>query len=47
MYTVLTYVTYTHPNFNLDAILKRKGVIFMFNSSEEVARGWNLFTLST
>ena len=34
-------------NFNLDAIHKRNGVIFMFNSSEEVARGWNLFILST
>ena len=48
MYIVLIYVIYTHfSNFNLDAILKRNGVIFMFNSSEEVARGWNLFILST
>ena len=48
VYSTLIYVIYTHfSNFNLDAILKRKGVIFMFNSSEEVARGWNLFILST
>jgi hypothetical protein len=47
MYIVLTYVIYTHSNFNLDVILKRNGVIFMFNYSQEVARGWNLFILST
>ena len=39
---------YTHfSNFNLDVRLKRNGVIFMFNYSEEVARGWNLIILLT
>jgi hypothetical protein len=47
MYIVLTYVIHTHSNFDLNAILKRNGVIFLFNFSEEVARGWNLIILST
>jgi hypothetical protein len=47
-YIVYLYMSFIHSStWNSCVILKHNGFSFMFNSWEEVARGWSLIILST